>query len=223
MKRSKTSFRINQRNIGNGYELLKGLKPHSVRCVFFDPQYRGLLDKLEYGNEGKRQPKRAALRAMSTTDIDRFIKQIERVLKPSAYLFMWADKFMVCEGMPKPMRIVDKITAESHRFGMGYRSRHKSDELVVYQKAPCLAKTTWKDHSIPDFWTVEHEDDFCPDNARQHFDHTHYKPIGLTMRLIQSVTKVGDLIVDPCAGGYGVMCAAKEVSRKFLGCDLASV
>ena len=50
--------------------------------------------------------------------------------------------------------------------------------------------------------------------------HPHIKPIGLIKRLIGSVTLPGDLVVDPAAGSFTVMRAAREIGRSFIGCDL---
>ena len=38
-----------------GLELLKQIEDSSIALCFFDPQYRGVLDKMKYGNEGERQ------------------------------------------------------------------------------------------------------------------------------------------------------------------------
>ena len=52
--------------------------------MFFDPQYRGVLDKLKYGNEGKKRGRaRAQLEQMNEETIITFIKEINRILKPS--------------------------------------------------------------------------------------------------------------------------------------------
>lgn len=48
----------------DGVVILNNIKDNAVPIVFFDPQYRGVLDKLSYGNEGKRQIKRAELDQM---------------------------------------------------------------------------------------------------------------------------------------------------------------
>jgi site-specific DNA-methyltransferase (adenine-specific) len=42
----------------------------------------------------------------------------------------------------------------------------------------------------------------------------------LQERLIQAVTNPGDIVVDPAAGGYSVLKAARNTERRFLGCDL---
>jgi len=40
---------------GDALQLLRGLTSGCTPLVFFDPQYRGVLDKLKFGNEGARQ------------------------------------------------------------------------------------------------------------------------------------------------------------------------
>jgi site-specific DNA-methyltransferase (adenine-specific) len=39
--------------------------------------------------------------------------------------------------------------------------------------------------------------------------------------LIGAVTLPGDLVVDPAAGGFGVLQAARSLGREFVGCDIA--
>jgi len=218
----KSKFRFNVRNKGDGLTLLKSLKTNSVPVVFFDPQYRALLDKMDYGNEGARQGRRAALPAMDERTIEAFFIEIRRVLRPSGHLFMWVDKYTLCEKRYPAdlLKRVDLLTWEKSKIGMGYRFRHKSEHLLTFQKPPARAKGKWKDHSIPDVWTTAMEHAEIRAIVTLWFDHVHQKPIGLQTRLIKAVTKAGDLVVDPCAGGYGVMAAARSASRKFLGCDL---
>jgi site-specific DNA-methyltransferase (adenine-specific) len=72
----------------DGLELLKSLQNNSINAVFFDPQYRGVLDKLSYGNEGERQKERSKLPQMSERKITLFIKEVNRILRPSSHLFL---------------------------------------------------------------------------------------------------------------------------------------
>lgn len=109
--------------------------------MFFDPQYRGVLDKLKYGNEGKKRGRaRAQLEQMNEETIITFIKEINRILKPSKYLFLWVDKFHLVEGV-KPwlintsFKLVDMITWDKQKIGMGYRTRRKSEYLLILQKS----------------------------------------------------------------------------------------
>ena len=51
---SRLPLELNVRHRMDGLDLMATLANDSVPAVFFDPQYRGVLDKLAYGNEGKR-------------------------------------------------------------------------------------------------------------------------------------------------------------------------
>jgi hypothetical protein len=109
------------------------------------------------------------------------------------------------------LQTVDLIACDSLRAGMGYRTRRRGDYLVVLQNPPIKAKSTWRDHGIPNRW---------PEKVKR-TEHPHIKPIELIRRLISAVTNPGDLVVDPAAGSFVVMRAAKKLGRDFIGCDKA--
>jgi site-specific DNA-methyltransferase (adenine-specific) len=185
-----------------------------ITAVFFDPQYRGIMDKMKYGNEGQRQKERAVLQQMSDETIGLFIIEINRVLKGSGHLFLWIDKFHLCEGVTSWIKntdfsIVDLITWDKGKIGMGYRTRRKSEYLLILQKAPIKAKGFWTRHDIPDVWSEKITNKV----------HPHQKPLALQKLLIDAVSSEGDYIVDPCAGSYSVLQACKELQRNFIGCD----
>lgn len=209
-------LKLNKRQKMDGLKMLKMLDDNTIPLVFFDPQYRSILDKQNYGNEGESRGKnRSELPQMDDKMIKDFLKEIERVLTPSGHLMMWVDKYIVCNGINSffegmGLQLVDMITWNKQRMGMGYRSRRYSEHLVIFQKKPVRAKGVWRVHDIPDVWTEKIEDK----------NHTHAKPIELQKRLIKAVTNVGDVVVDPSAGGFSVMRSANEMERNFLGCDI---
>ncbi len=203
-----------KRNKMDGMKLLEKFSNNSVPAVFFDPQYRGVMDKLDYGNEGARQKGRASLAQMPDEVIVNFIKEIDRVLTPSGHLLLWVDKFHLVEGVNAwtkntSLESVDLVTWDKGRIGMGYRTRRKSEYLVIFQKLPKRAKGCWTDHSIPDVWLEK-----VPKG------HPHAKPEQLQSALINSIVKPGDFIVDPASGGFSVMRSALSVDRHFIGTDL---
>jgi site-specific DNA-methyltransferase (adenine-specific) len=208
----------NARNRMDGLALLASLDPGSAKLVFFDPQYRGILDKQRYGNEGARQARRSALPQMTDADIERFVGAIVRALRPSGHLVVWADKFTVASGRhllwwdrhAAALSLVDKIVWNKIAPGMGRRSRCYYEEALVFQKEPRRAKGVWLDRGIMDCW---------PEAADRSL-HPHAKPVQLIYRLIRCVTRTGDLVVDPCAGGYGVLAACQQTGREFVGGDL---
>jgi site-specific DNA-methyltransferase (adenine-specific) len=208
-------YRPNCAQSGDALGLLQSLPDCCTPLIFFDPQHRDVLDKLRYGNEGARQKGRAILPAMTDTYIDHCCRECVRVITPSGYLMRWVDTFVLCEAhhlrIADICKCVDLLAWDNLRIGNGYRSRRRGDYLVVLQKPPLAAKSTWRDHSIPSRW-VEKVD---------RNEHPHIKPIELITRLIGAVTNAGDLIVDPAAGSFVVMRAANKLGRDFIGCDKA--
>ena len=90
---------LNKKNKACGLDFLGKLSEGSFHLCFFDPQYRGVLDKMSYGNEGKgRQKGRAELPQMPETMIINFINEIDRCLHPSGHLMVWIDKFHLVVG-----------------------------------------------------------------------------------------------------------------------------
>jgi site-specific DNA-methyltransferase (adenine-specific) len=209
------NVKVNYKNQTDGLVLLNSIKDNCIKTAFFDPQYRGVLDKLSYGNEGKNRGKaRSDLPQMSEDIIKSFIKEIDRVLVPSGHLFLWVDKFHLCQGITSwlddtSFQIVDMIVWDKTKIGMGYRSRRRSEYLVVLQKLPIKAKAVWTDHAIPDVWA-----------EKTTKVHTHSKPIELQRRLIVATSSENDYILDPASGGYSVFEACKQCNRNFIGGDL---
>ena len=207
--------KINYRNKIDGLKLLNNINDSKVSVAFFDPQYRGVLDKLKYGNEGKSRGKaRHDLKQMDEDTIVSFIKEIDRVLKPSGHLFLWVDKFHLCTGVSEwfndtSLNLVDMITWDKGKIGMGYRTRRKSEYLIIFQKSPVKAKGYWNDHAIPDVW-LEKTDK----------THAHSKPIELQKRLIEATTSENDYVLDPASGGYSVFKACELCNRMFIGGDI---
>lgn len=207
----------NKRNEGDGLKLLAQLPDNSVATAFFDPQYRGVMDKLNYGNEGSRQKGRADLAQMPEDIIKKFLAELSRVIRPSGHLMLWIDKFHLVEGIKPwlnglPFQVVDQLTWDKGRIGMGYRTRRRSEYLVIIQKLPIKAKGVWTSHNIPDVWCEKIE------NVRT--GHTHAKPEKLQSALIEATTAKGDLVIDPAAGGFSVLRSATNSERNFIGTDL---
>lgn len=212
-------LRLGERLAMDGCALLAALPDDAVAAAFFDPQYRGVLDHLAYGNEGERRGRRrAGLAQMSEPVIAEFIREIGRVLIASGHLFLWVDKFHLMTGFRDWMTgtsldVVDMVTWDKGKIGMGYRTRRQAEYLIVLQKEPRRAKGVWTRHDIPDVWRE-------PIPKERRAAGVHPKPVQLQAQLIEAVTNPGDLVVDPAAGTYSVLEACQQTGREFLGCDL---
>lgn len=209
-------LRPNERLKMDGLDFLSLLPPNSIPIAFLDPQYRGVLDKLSYGNEGQNRGKRrSALMQMDEKKIAKFVQGIDEALIPSGHLFLWMDKFHLCQGFKSwldgtRLDVVDLIVWDKEKFGMGYRSRRVSEYCAILQKRPRRAKGVWKIHNIRDVWREK-----TSSKA-----HPHQKPIDLQAKLIAAVSSEGDYVIDPAAGSFSVMEAAHICGRHFIGCDL---
>lgn len=208
--------KFNFRHRCDGVLFLAELPKPVAPVAFLDPQYRGVLDHLEYGNEGEARGARRCELLQMTDIIPEFVKAIHRVLIPSGHLFLWLDKFHLVTGSFRnwiadtDFNVVDMVTWNKKRLGMGYRTRRISERLVVLQKAPRRAKGVWSVHNIPDVW----EEKVPSKNG------VHPKPIGLQGELIDAVSNAGDIVIDPAAGSFSVLDACRIRGRNFLGCDI---
>ncbi len=210
------SLPLNQVIRMDGLELLGMLEDNSAAAVFFDPQFRGVYDKMKYGNEDtSRNNVRVKLPQMSEAVIMKFTKEIGRILIPSGHLFLWMDKFHLCTDFRNwivgtSLSVVDMLTWDKGRMGLGYRTRHQTEFCVILQKEPRRAKGVWTIRNIPDVWREKIKK-----------THPHNKPIKLQAKLIEATTAENDLVIDPAAGSFSVMAACQQTGRNFLGCDIA--
>jgi site-specific DNA-methyltransferase (adenine-specific) len=210
---------IYQRNVaqhGDALTLLQALSGNCSPLGIFDPQYRSNLDYLKYGNEGARQKERCALPQMTDEYIDEVCHEFARVLRPGGYLGIWSDTYRVMEGHHKRVKDVlpgvDLIAWFNLCFGQGSRARRCGGYLVMLQKPPLKARSTWRSRPpIRDRWIEAVDDEI----------HPHLKPLGLIRFLIKAITEPSDLVIDPAAGSFVVMDAAHQLGRDFVGCDLA--
>ncbi len=218
------ALKPNARQQMDGLDFLAMLQPSTIPVAFLDPQYRGVLEKLAYGNEGKdRGKRRCALEQMTESMIGQFVRGIDRALIESGHLFLWVDKFHLCQGVRHwfdgtSLDIVDLVTWDKGTLGMGYRTRRRAEYCVVLQKQPRKAKGVWTVHNIPD---VISEDipEVVPERVSRR-EHPHAKPIDLQAELLAAVSHEGDFVIDPAAGSFSVLHAAQKRRRNFLGCDL---
>ncbi|MXZ50310.1 MAG: site-specific DNA-methyltransferase [Rhodobacteraceae bacterium] len=211
------SIKVNTRLKSDGLVMMRKLPSNGFPIVFFDPQYRGVLDRLKYGNEGNARTKaRSQLQQMSEETIISFINEIDRILAPSGHMFLWLDKFHFCSGFQDwingtSLDVVDFLTWNKGRIGLGYRTRRMSEYLIVAQKHPNRAKGIWKLRNIPDVWE---------EKVPRKGVHIHKKPVKLQENLIRAVSNPDDYIVDPAAGSFSVLEACQGTNRNFIGCDI---
>ena len=50
--------------------------------------------------------------------------------------------------------------------------------------------------------------------------HEWQQPVGIIEELVKNFSNPGDLLCDPCAGGFTTAMACRSLSRRFIGCDI---
>ena len=75
----KSKFKPNIINQGNGLELLRSLPDNSTKLIFFDPQYEKVSKVLK---------RDYPLSFQSDQEISQFLKEIARILRPSAFCLL---------------------------------------------------------------------------------------------------------------------------------------
>ena len=113
------------------------------------------------------------------------------------------------------LKLVDLLTWDKGKIGMGKRTRRRCEHAMFFQKAPHVIRTkqlvTWKTMPcIADVWAEPIKDKI----------HPHQKPFGLQKALIEATTEPGDVVIDPVARSFSVMHAAHACGRRFLGGDI---
>ena len=218
MRMRDPKYPLDKMNKADGLDLLLGTPDNYSKLIIFDPQYREVLEVLNYGNEGERQKGRFVLPQMSDVIITKFGLEIVRILVPSGYCALWADKMIVCQALaPKffdgQLQIVDLITWDKELFGMGYRSRRRGEYLIILQKPPIKARATWRSTpAITDVWPEKIQN--------KNKIHVHQKPFELQKAIIEATTDQSDVVIDPVAGSFSVMASAHACGRRFLGGDI---
>ena len=205
---------INKKNESEGLLFLSCIHNETIDCCFFDPQYKGAVNKMGKKSQ-KRNINRMQLNQMEDSTIVDFMKEINRCLKPSKHLFFWLDTYHLINNvknwsLESNFEIVDLLTWNKVNMGMGTRLRRQSEFCVILQKKPKRVDGFWFKNNIRSVFTQK------PQNNK----HTHAKPIDLQKTLIEAVTKHNDIVLDPTAGSFSVFEACKQTKRNFLGCDI---
>ena len=127
---------------------------------------------------------------MSDALIGDFVRGIDRVLVPSGHLFLWVDKFHLCQGV-RPwlegtsLEIVDLMTWDKGTFGMVVTAPDAVRNIASSCKGgPVRAKGVWKVHNITDVVLEK----------VSKREHPHAKPVELQGRLISAVSSEGDFV-----------------------------
>ena len=198
---------------------------HSIPVAFLDPQYRGVLDKLAYGNEGA--DARTGAQRISDADgrkrlspslcagIDRALISFWASLSCGWTSSISAKDFTGMARLIRALEVVDygrlgQRTAWAWAIARGGRASIASS----CKSSRAAPKAFGQLHNIPDVW----RDEEC---RKSEGASRIASRVALQAELIRAVSNQGDgRVIDPAAGSFSVMEAARARARQFIGCDL---
>jgi len=208
---SQQKYLLNTKQSGEASELLNFVGDNSASLVFLDPQYEPVRNVMRTNYP---------LYPQSDYQIMQILKEVERILKPSAFCLLWVNKTLLGNDriplwlLKTPaLKIVDCLVWHKKNFlGLGSWLRSNAEFCFLLQKYPQKGKV-FKNRSFGNVW----EESPISVTKRKH---PHQKPRELLKALIEATTNEGELIIDPCAGSFVVLEICQELNRNYLGVDL---
>lgn len=185
--------------------VLRQMEPESVDAVITDPPY-GTNYVSQTGAKVKND----------TAPFIWFLYDAFRVLKPGGSIICFTrwdvqqtfiDAMKLAGFKVKSEVIWDKVIGGQGDLKAQFSPSHENIIFAI------KGKYSFPGHRPRDLVTYQKL-------ASSQMIHPTEKPVGLLTNLISSVTKPGDLIVDPFAGSGSTCVAAKKTGRRFIGIEL---
>ena len=185
--------------------VLRQMEPESIDAVITDPPY-GINYVSQTGAKVKND----------TAPFIWFLYDAFRVLKPGGSIICFTrwdvqqtfiDAMKLAGFKVKSEVIWDKVIGGQGDLKAQFSPSHENIIFAI------KGKYSFPGHRPRDLVTYQKL-------ASSQMIHPTEKPVGLLTNLISSVTKPGDLIVDPFAGSGSTCVAAKKTGRRFIGIEL---
>ena len=171
-------------------EELAGLQPASARLVCTD---------IPYGQEFL--PEIGELAAMA-----------DRILVDGGLLVMYCGQYWLPEVM---RRLGEHLT-----YRWVFAGVWEGDSNVIH---PLGIASQWKPilvFSKGDWAKTGRCSDVIRMNGKEKDLHEWQQPLGNVQKLVEYFSRPGDLVVDPCGGGFTTALACHRLGRQFVGCDI---
>ena len=220
-----------QLKLGECTKVMKQIPDGSVDCIITDPPYNlGLFMHNRNTNLGKMRENQFAFAGWDNLEygkwrrsMSRFLAQCRRVLKKRGTLIIFMAVIKVSD-----------IIELAEKAGFYYKTTgvwHKTNPMPRNMNLQFVNSTECWLYFINDGTSgtfnnggkVKHdflESSVCPMSEKKHGKHPTQKPLSILRELIESVTNLDDMVLDPFMGSgtTGVIC--KRLNRDFVGIEL---
>lgn len=216
---------------GDCLKVMQLIPDNSVDCIITDPPYNlGQFMHKRNTNLVKMRENQFAYAGWDNYNYEEwkesmkaFLKECKRILKKKGTLIV----FMAI------IKISDIIEL-AEEYGFYYKTTgiwHKKNPMPRNMKIQFVNSTECWIYFINDGTSgtfnnngrVKHdflESAVCPISEKKHGKHPTQKPISIMKELIEAVTNLGDMVLDPFMGSGSTCVAAALTGRKYLGIEL---
>lgn len=197
-------------------EKLKEIPSESIDIVVTDPPYL-----VEYKTNRRKDKSHKFCSAIKNDDnpalIEAYIKECYRIMKPNTAIFMfcssvhadWFKRTLESAGFKWKSTVVwvkNSWTAGDLKGGLG----RQYECIMLMEKGRAIRKNSYR---YSDVWKFDRI-------AGKELLHQNQKPVELVKRCIELYSVGGDTVFDGFMGSGTTGVAAKEMNRKFIGCEI---
>ncbi|SUB64026.1 Modification methylase MboII [Plesiomonas shigelloides] len=194
---------------------LKTLEDNSIDLFITDPPYESLEKHRKIGTTTRlKQSKSSSNQWFDIFPNNRFhdlFKEIYRVMKKNSHFYLFCDQETMFIVKPIAESVGFKfwkpIVWDKQAIGMGYHYRARYEFILFFEKG----KRKLNDLGVAD--VLEYK--------RVWKGYPTEKPVELLEILIKQSSNEGDIIADSFFGSGATFIAASNLSRNYIGCDIA--
>ncbi|RKZ05697.1 site-specific DNA-methyltransferase [Candidatus Fermentibacteria bacterium] len=198
----------------DAFSFLDKLPSESVDLIITDPPYESLEQHRSKGTTTRLT--NDWFPVIRNREFYLLFELLHIVAKPNAHMYIICDdqtsdyaiKAAKNEGWAYWKRIVwDKM-----QMGMGYHYRNRHEFILFFEKGHRRLNNLGVESILP-----------VKSIRRPKGDPARYpteKPVALIDILINNSSKPGDLVLDPFCGSGSTLVSAKQLGRRYWGCDL---
>lgn len=194
---------------------LQQLDDQYVDLIITDPPYESLEKHRAIGTTTRLKQSKASsnnwFSIFPNERFESFLVEAFRVLKKGSHFYLFCDQETMFIIKPLAEKVGFKfwkpLIWDKCSIGMGYHYRARYEFILFFEKG----KRKLNDLGIPDI--LEHK--------RVWKGYPTEKPVSLLETLIMQSSSENDLVVDPFFGSGATLLAARNLGRKYLGCDIS--
>jgi site-specific DNA-methyltransferase (adenine-specific) len=194
---------------------LSKLADESVDLLITDPPYESLEKHRKIGTTTRLKVSKASsnewFRIFSNNRFESLLTEIYRVLKKNSHFYLFCDQETMFAIKPIAEKVGFKfwkpIIWDKVCIGMGYHYRARHEYILFFEKG----KKKLNNLATPDI--LEYK--------RVYRGYPTEKPVPLIETLISQSSVKGELVIDPFFGSGATLVAAKNLERRYSGCDLS--